>query len=114
MMRDRFAGADETSRFRILLEGPVCRAWYLGERFLRQTLGLPEQIVPVHPPEHMRDTERFPAEQRTDYTIGWEADGFRGEDDYLEYVRTFIMRPLSGGHRAERESCGAGSVCRRR
>ncbi|THG05129.1 hypothetical protein TEA_012935 [Camellia sinensis var. sinensis] len=41
-MRDRFACAEETSRFRILLEGPVCWAWYLGEHFLRQTLGLPE------------------------------------------------------------------------
>ena len=46
MVRDHYEGAGETARCRILLEGPVCRAWYLGERFLRQTLGLPEQIVP--------------------------------------------------------------------
>ena len=103
MIRDRFAGAEETARFRILLEGPVCRAWYLGERFLRQTLGLPEQIVPVHPPEHMRDTERFTVDQMVDYTLGWAADDFRGEGDYSEYVRTFIMRPLSGGRRADPE-----------
>ncbi|KAL7184930.1 hypothetical protein ACSBR2_026973 [Camellia fascicularis] len=114
VMRDRFAGADETSRFRILLEGLVCRAWYLGERFLRQTLGLPEQIVPVHPPEHMRETERFTTEQMADYMLGWEADGFRGEGDYSEYVRTFIMRPLSSGRRAERgrpvaPAAGAGA-----
>ncbi|KAI8014400.1 Protein MAIN-LIKE 2, partial [Camellia lanceoleosa] len=107
MMQDRFADADETSCYRILLEGPVCRAWYLGERFLRQTLGLPEQIVPVHPPEHMWDTERFTAELMADYTIGWEADDFRGEGDYSEYVRTFIMRPLSGGRRVEREGPAA-------
>ncbi|GMP70779.1 hypothetical protein CsSME_00029484 [Camellia sinensis var. sinensis] len=61
-IRDRFAGAEETSCFRILLEGPVCWAWYLGERFLRQTLGLPEQIVLVHPPEDMRETERLTTE----------------------------------------------------
>ena len=79
--RDRFAGADETSRFQILLEGPVCRAWYLGERFLRQTLGLPEQIVSVHPPEDMRETERPTTEQIADYTIGWEATRFRGIGD---------------------------------
>ncbi|KAI8029683.1 Protein MAIN-LIKE 2, partial [Camellia lanceoleosa] len=110
---DRFARAEETSRFRILLEGSVCRAWYLGERFLRQTLGLPEQIVPVHSPEHMRETERFTPKQMTDYMIGWEADGFRGEGDYSKYVKTFIMRPLSGGRRTERErpvapAAGAG------
>ena len=64
---------------------------------------MPEQIVLVHPPEHIRDTERFTPEQMADYTIGWDAEGFRGEGDYSEYVRTDIMRPLSGGHRAERE-----------
>ncbi|GMP73604.1 hypothetical protein CsSME_00031310 [Camellia sinensis var. sinensis] len=102
MTRDQFAGAEETARFRILMEGPVCRAWYLGERFLRQTLGLPEQIVPSPPPTHMRDIERFTAQQMVDYTIGWDAEDFRGEGDYREYVQTYIMRPLNGGRRAER------------
>ncbi|GMP54999.1 hypothetical protein CsSME_00019959 [Camellia sinensis var. sinensis] len=100
--RDRFAGAEETARFRILLEGPVCRAWYLGERFLRQTLGLPEQRVPGPSPTHMSDTERFTAEEMADYTVSWDAEGFRGEGDYRENVHTYIMRPLSGGRRAER------------
>ncbi|GMP57020.1 hypothetical protein CsSME_00021278 [Camellia sinensis var. sinensis] len=100
-MRDRFASAEETSRFRILLEGPVCRAWYLGERFLRQTLGLPEQIVPVYRPADMRETERLTTEQMADYTIGWKATRFRGIGDYREYVQTYLMRPLSGGRQAE-------------
>ncbi|GMP23555.1 hypothetical protein CsSME_00001102 [Camellia sinensis var. sinensis] len=124
-IRDRFAGAEETSRFRILLEGPVCRAWYLGERFLRQTLGLPEQIVPVHPPEDMRETERLTTEQMADYTIGWEATRFRGVGDYREYVQAYIMRSLSGGRRAEgarpvapaaraRAGAGAGAGASRR
>ncbi|CAL5356789.1 unnamed protein product [Camellia sinensis] len=65
-------------------------------------MGLPEQIVPSLPPTHMRDTERCTAEEMADYTIGWDAEGFRGEGDYLEYVRTYIMRPLSSGCRAER------------
>ncbi|KAF5932183.1 hypothetical protein HYC85_028354 [Camellia sinensis] len=101
MMRDRFAGAEETSRFWILLEGLVCRAWYLGERFLRQTLGIPEQIVPVHPLADMRETERLTTEQMADYTFGWEATRFRGISDYREYLQTYLMRPLSGGRRAE-------------
>ncbi|XP_028058829.1 uncharacterized protein LOC114262654 [Camellia sinensis] len=103
MIRDRFAGAEGTARFRILLEGPVCRAWYLGERFLRQTLGLLEQIVSGPPPTHMRDIERCTAEEMADYTISWDAKGFKGEGDYAEYVRTYIMQPLNGGRRAERE-----------
>ena len=85
-MRDRFAGAEETARFRSLFEGPVCRAWYLGERFLRQTLGLPEQIVRVHPPADMRETEGLTSEQMDDYTIGWEEARFRCIGDYREYV----------------------------
>ncbi|GMP84840.1 hypothetical protein CsSME_00038212 [Camellia sinensis var. sinensis] len=103
VVRDHYEGAGETAYCRILLEGPVCRAWYLGERFLRQTLGLSEQIVPGLPPAHMRDTERFVAQDMRDYTIGWGAEHHRGEGDYAEYVRTYIMRPLSGGRRAEGE-----------
>ena len=103
MIRDRYAGAIETSRYRILLEGPVCRAWYLGERFIRQTLGLPEQIVPILPPERMRETEGYSFQQMEDYTLGWavDVDADRGEGDYSEYVRTFLMRPLSGGRRVD-------------
>ncbi|GMP61421.1 hypothetical protein CsSME_00023896 [Camellia sinensis var. sinensis] len=49
-----------------------------------------------------------------DYTVGWGAKHHRGEGDYTEYVRTYIMRPLSGGRRAERErpaapAAGAGA-----
>ncbi|KAF5932894.1 hypothetical protein HYC85_029065 [Camellia sinensis] len=114
VVRDHYEGSGETARCRILLEGPVCQAWYLGERFMRQTLGLPEQIVPGPPPAHMRDTERFTAREMRDYTVGWGAEHHRGEGDYAEYVRTYIMRPLSGGRRAEGErpaapAAGAGA-----
>ncbi|KAF5941397.1 hypothetical protein HYC85_022564 [Camellia sinensis] len=106
-MRGRFPGAEETSRFRILLEGPVCRAWYLGERFLRQTLG------PGSPPADMRETERLTTEQLDDYSIGWEEAGFRGTGDYREYVQTYLMRPLSGrraeGARPVASATGAGA-----
>ncbi|GMP96823.1 hypothetical protein CsSME_00045303 [Camellia sinensis var. sinensis] len=115
VVRDHYEGAEETARCRILLEGPVCRAWYLGERFLCQTLDLPEQIVPGPPPAHMRDTERFTAQEMADYTIGWDTGDFRGEGDFREYIQTYIMRPLSGCRRAERGGpavpvAGAGAV----
>ncbi|XP_028115128.1 uncharacterized protein LOC114313012 isoform X2 [Camellia sinensis] len=44
-LRFQFAGGWGSSRYRILFEGPVSRAWFLGERFLRQTMGFPELIV---------------------------------------------------------------------
>ncbi|KAF5933073.1 hypothetical protein HYC85_029244 [Camellia sinensis] len=84
VVRDYYEGAEETARCRILLEGSVCRAWYLGERFLRQTLGLPEQIVPGPPPTHMRHTEGFSFEHMRDYTVGWGAECHRGEGNYVE------------------------------
>ncbi|GMP74044.1 hypothetical protein CsSME_00031580 [Camellia sinensis var. sinensis] len=45
--------------------------------------------------------------EMADYTIGWDAEGFRGEGDYTEYVQTYIMQPLSSGCRAERERLAA-------
>ncbi|GMP77497.1 hypothetical protein CsSME_00033759 [Camellia sinensis var. sinensis] len=83
-VRDQYMGARETAQFRVLLEGPIYRAWYLGERFLRQTLGLPEQIVPRPPSTHMRHTER-------------------DEGDYTNFIQTYLMRPLTDAHRTERE-----------
>ncbi|CAL5434682.1 unnamed protein product [Camellia sinensis] len=65
----------------------------------------------------MRETERLTSEQMDDYTIGWEEAGFRGTGDYREYVQTYLMRPLSGGRRAERarsvaSAAGAGAGVR--
>ncbi|GMP58622.1 hypothetical protein CsSME_00022221 [Camellia sinensis var. sinensis] len=51
----------------------------------------------------MRDTERFTAWEMREYTTGWGEEHHRGEGGYAEYVRTYIMRPLSGGRRAEGE-----------
>lgn len=95
-MRDRYAGVQETARFRILLEGPVCRVWYFRERFLRQTLGVPEQPVPAPPPTHARYTERYTLGEMRDYTIGWSHEHLLDEGDYTKYIQTYIMRPLTG------------------
>ncbi|GMP83830.1 hypothetical protein CsSME_00037612 [Camellia sinensis var. sinensis] len=80
-VREQYAGARETARFRVLLEEPVCRAWYLGERFLWQTLGLPEQVVPTPPPLHIR------------HTVG----------DYIDFIQTHLMWPVASIRRDERE-----------
>ncbi|CAL5364253.1 unnamed protein product [Camellia sinensis] len=60
---DQFAGARRATRFRLLFEGPICRAWFLGERFVRQTLGLPQPIVPMGPPPSMRATEQLTSQE---------------------------------------------------
>ncbi|XP_028070762.1 uncharacterized protein LOC114273186 [Camellia sinensis] len=112
IVRDRYMGARETARFQILLESPVCRAWYFGERFLRLTLGLLEQIVPRPPPTHTRATERYTPEEMTDYTIGWDSDLFQAKGDYAEFIQTYLIRPLIGARRVERETCDASGRSR--
>lgn len=37
-----------------------------------------------------------------DFTIGWDADFFRAEGDYTDFIQTYLMRPLTGARRAER------------
>ncbi|KAL7213066.1 hypothetical protein ACSBR2_015718 [Camellia fascicularis] len=70
-VRDQYAGAWATSRFWILLEGPVCQAWFLGERFIRQTLGSPIPVVPMPPPASMRTTNNLPAGLLSSLGWGW-------------------------------------------
>lgn len=38
---DQFAGTWAVSRYHILLEGPICRAWFMGEHVLRQIMEVP-------------------------------------------------------------------------
>lgn len=77
VVRHGYGGARETAQFRILLEGLVCQAWYFGEHFLCQTLGLPEQIIPRPPPIHTRATERYTLQEMINFTIGWDSDFVR-------------------------------------
>lgn len=100
-------GAREASRFPILLEGPVCRAWYLEERFLRRSLGLPEPTMP--PPTYMRITERYTMQEMIDFTKGWDADFFRLKGDYTAFIQTYLMPPLTGTRKGERDRAPAAA-----
>ncbi|GMP54659.1 hypothetical protein CsSME_00019746 [Camellia sinensis var. sinensis] len=99
---DQFAGAREASCFWFLLEGPVCRAWFLGERFLRQTIGLPESVVPMPPPTYMRATEKFIFQEMMNFTRGWGANFFLVEGDYTPFIQTYLMPPLTGARGGEK------------
>ncbi|GMP85730.1 hypothetical protein CsSME_00038774 [Camellia sinensis var. sinensis] len=101
-VKDQFASAREASRFWILLDGPVCRAWFLGERFLRQSLGWPEPVVPMLPSTYMRVTERYTMQEMINFKRGWDADFFRLEGDYTAFIQTYLMLPLTSAHRGER------------
>ena len=53
-LRFQFTGGWGASRYRLLFEGPVGRAWFLGDRFLRQVWGYTSQDPPSAPPVDMR------------------------------------------------------------
>lgn len=102
-VRDQFMGAREASRFRILLEGPVYRAWFLLERFLRQSVGLPESVVPILPPTYMRITERYTEQEMIDFTRVWDADLFRLDGDYTIFIQIYLISPLTDAHKGGRD-----------
>lgn len=104
-IRGQYVGAWATSRFRILLEGPVCRAWFLSERFMRQTVGLADLIIPMVPPESMRSPDSLSIDDITQFMWGLDADCFRVEGDYAAFIQTHLMPPLTdarGGEEALR------------
>ncbi|GMP77694.1 hypothetical protein CsSME_00033876 [Camellia sinensis var. sinensis] len=58
-LRLQYTGASDISQYRVLLEGPVGRVWFLGERFLRQVWGYLSQDIPAVPPASMRTADRL-------------------------------------------------------
>ncbi|GMP24169.1 hypothetical protein CsSME_00001532 [Camellia sinensis var. sinensis] len=98
---DQFAGARGATRFWLLFEGPICRAWFLGERFVRQTLGLSQPIVPMGPPPSMRATEQLTSQEMIQFTRGLDANYYLGEGDYATFIETHLMPPLTDIHGGE-------------
>ncbi|GMP36388.1 hypothetical protein CsSME_00008531 [Camellia sinensis var. sinensis] len=87
--KDQFAGARENSRFLLLFECPVCWAWFLGERFLRQTIAWPT-------------IEKYTLQEMIDFMRAWDADFFLVEGDYTAFIQTYLRPPLTGARGGER------------
>ncbi|CAL5332178.1 unnamed protein product [Camellia sinensis] len=100
--KDQVTGAREASCFRLLLEGPVCRVWFVGEQFLCQTIGFPELVVPMPPLTYMRAIEKYTMQEMIDFTRGWDVDFFRVEGDYIAFIQTYLMPSLAGARGGER------------
>ncbi|KAF5933525.1 hypothetical protein HYC85_029696 [Camellia sinensis] len=67
------------SRYRILLEGPVFRAWYLSKRVVRQSLGLPAPFIPMTSLQSMRSADSLSVDGVIQFMVGLEADVREGE-----------------------------------
>ena len=113
-LRFQFAGAWGTSRYRVLLEGPVGRAWFLGERFPRQTWGYPVQDIPSAPPDNMRTADRLPPQGVVDARLGTDAFLHLEQGEYATYRHTYLMPSLTGVRTPTRRSAGRPSSGRDR
>lgn len=80
---------------RILLEGPFCRQWYLGERVVRQSLGYDAFKVPKPIPSSMLNTRSLTVKDVAQWTEGEDATACLEESgDYEEYMVQMLMPAL--------------------
>ncbi|GMP58146.1 hypothetical protein CsSME_00021921 [Camellia sinensis var. sinensis] len=95
-LRFQFAGGWGASRYRLLFEGPVGRAWFLGDRFLRQVWGYTSQDPPSAPPVDMRIADRLSSQDVVNVMLGTDALLHLEEGDYATYRHIYLMPPLTG------------------
>ncbi|GMP94246.1 hypothetical protein CsSME_00043772 [Camellia sinensis var. sinensis] len=91
----QYTEASGISRYRVLLEGPVGRVWFLGERFLRQVRGYLSQDVPAVPPASMRTADRLSYSEVVGAMLGSDALLYVAEGDYATYRHIYLMPPLT-------------------
>ncbi|KAI7986505.1 hypothetical protein LOK49_LG14G00832, partial [Camellia lanceoleosa] len=107
-----FARGRGASQYRILFEGPVGRAWFLGECFLRQVWGYTSQDSPSAPPVEMRIADRLSSRDVVNAMLGTDALLHLEEGDYATYRHIYLMPPLTGVHTPAMRSASMPSSSR--
>ncbi|XP_021802188.1 uncharacterized protein LOC110746290 [Prunus avium] len=96
------------TRKRILLDGPVGSAWYLGERVAMQSLGSTEPRVPKIPSRKMLSDYKLTDESEVEEALNrypaseWLAnssDYAQYRDEYIRYRHYEDLREAEGQHR---------------
>ncbi|CAL5337496.1 unnamed protein product [Camellia sinensis] len=113
-LRFLLVGGWAASRYRILFEGPVCRAWFLGKRFMRQPMGYPHQDIPSVSPVDMRTIGRLTPQEVTSAILGTDVLLHLEEGEYATYRHTYLMPPLTGVRTPTRRSADIPSSSRAR
>ncbi|KAF5934510.1 hypothetical protein HYC85_030681 [Camellia sinensis] len=108
-LRLQYTGGSDTSQYRVLLEGPVGRAWFLGERFLRQVWGYLSQDPPAVPPVSMRTADRLSYSEVVGAMLGSDALLYLKEGDYATYRHIYLMPPLTGARTPMTRPAGMSS-----
>lgn len=68
---------------------------------MRQTVGLPDPIVPMAPPESMRSANSLSIDEVTQFMVGLDVEYFQEEGDYATFIQTHLMSPLTGARGGE-------------
>ncbi|KAF5933096.1 hypothetical protein HYC85_029267 [Camellia sinensis] len=108
-LRLQYTGGSDISQYRVLLEGPVGRAWFLGERFLRQVWGYLSQDPPAVPPVSMRTADRLSYSEVVSAMLGSDALLYLEEGDYATYRHIYLMPPLTGARTPMTRPAGMSS-----
>lgn len=84
----RYIASCETFRMRVVLEGPFCRAWYLGKRFTHQTSGQANPCIPFpRPPPLLRTANDITdGALIDDLMMGLDTDLLHGPRDYTTFL----------------------------
>ena len=100
------------SQRRVLLRGPNCRVWFLGERIHSWRLGVRVRRPPLAPPRHMLWAHLLERQELERALRGQDADGFRERrrSQYSDFIRTRLLQriPLDA---ATRVSLWIGMLC---
>ena len=100
------------SQMRVLLRGPSCRVWFLGERIHSWRLGVRVRRPPLAPPRHILWAHLLEGQELEQALRGQDADGFRERrrSQYSDFIRTRLLQriPLDA---ATRVSLWIGMLC---
>ena len=86
------------SQMRVLLRGPNCRVWFLGERILSWRLGVRVRHPLVAPPRHMLWAHLLEGEELDQAFQGDFADDYelrnRRRSQYSDFIRTQLLQRI--------------------
>lgn len=96
MSRTTYVAAWHASAIRILFEGPFGQAYYLGERFIRQTRGVADPDIPHSSLSVIRVVDDLQDGLELDLLmIGEDSDRYHDPGDFTAFLHTRVMVPLT-------------------
>ena len=97
---------------RVLLQGPDCRVWYLGERVLGWEAGSRARRVPLSPPHGMFHGHLLRGEALATALRGTDAEGLRdmSQRRYLDFARAQLLQRVSPAASPTQTTAGGSST----